>query len=82
MSRTIFQFHWYREPDERVLAWMRANNLDPHLIPVDSQAIMEDRSLTVTEITGKQSAMARGWRLSKERSPYCRNLRIMDSRGC
>jgi len=60
VSKSVFQFHWYREPDERVLAWIRANNLDPHLIPVDSQAIMEDGNLTVTEITGNKKRNGEG----------------------
>lgn len=55
MSKVIFRFYNYQAPNEKVMAWVRANNLDPHLIPVDSQAVIEGGKLTVTEIKGVQA---------------------------
>lgn len=55
MTKRIFDFEAYEVPDERVMAWIRANGLDPELIPVRFPAVIENGKLTVTEFILGQS---------------------------
>ena len=45
----------YNHPDERVMAWIEANNLDPNLIPADLPVIINGDKLTVTEFLLEQT---------------------------
>jgi hypothetical protein len=48
-------FTTYDHPDPRIISWIKANGLDPNNIPEAFPAVIEDRTLTVTEWIVEQS---------------------------
>ena len=49
MTNRTIDLSGYNHPDPRVMAWIEANDLDPHQIPADFPVVIEDGNLTVME---------------------------------
>lgn len=49
MTERMIDFESYEDADSRLLAWVRANGLDPWQLPRAQSAVIEDGNLTVTE---------------------------------
>jgi hypothetical protein len=55
MSKRVIYLSGYNHPDPRIMAWIEANGLDPHRIPVNAPVFIEDGQITVTEFVLEQT---------------------------
>ena len=55
MTKRSVDFSKYDAPDDRVLAFMAANGIDPYLVPAESVATIEGGEITVTEFLLEQA---------------------------
>ncbi|MCT9624284.1 hypothetical protein HWD94_03990 [Pseudarthrobacter equi] len=55
MTTQTIDFSRFNAPDDRVLAFLNANGLDPNTIPAQSTATIEDGNLTVSEFIFEQT---------------------------